>query len=141
MENATKALLIAAAVLIAILLISLGVGVFNSASEQMENADLSEYEIQAFNDKFKKYAGEKVSGSEVNALIDTVFNHNLAQDDATKTVQLDVSGKGGTVKIAKALVTSSTEAPKKVSTGYNYKVVIKYDPTTSLVSTITVTAI
>ena len=45
MENATKALLIAAAVLIAILIISLGIVVYNKASEAVTGAgDLSEYE-------------------------------------------------------------------------------------------------
>jgi type III secretory pathway component EscT len=58
MENATKALLIAAAVLIAVLLISLVMGVLNSGAEQVDNADLSEYEIQQFNDKFNKYVEE-----------------------------------------------------------------------------------
>ena len=44
MENATKALMIAAAVIVAILIISLGIGIFNMASEQVDNAgDLSEY--------------------------------------------------------------------------------------------------
>ena len=70
MENATKALLIAAAVLVAILIISLGIGIFNMASEQVYNAgDLSEYQIQQFNEKFTKYEGENKSGSEVNAML------------------------------------------------------------------------
>ena len=73
MENATKALLIAAAVLIAILLISLGVGVFNKASEQMEDADLSEYNTQKFNEKFTQYAGANVSGADVNGLIESIL--------------------------------------------------------------------
>ena len=52
MENAVKALLIAAAVLIAILIISLGLVVYNKASETANNAgDLSEYEIQQHNER------------------------------------------------------------------------------------------
>ena len=68
MENATKALMIAGAVLIAILIISLGIGIFNSSAEQVENADLTEYQIQTFNDKFRKYEGTSKTGAEVNAL-------------------------------------------------------------------------
>ena len=86
MENATKALLIAAAVLIAILLITFGVGILNTSTEQAGNIDLSEYEIQKFNDKFTKYEGDNVSGSEANALLTTVFNHNLAQETADTKV-------------------------------------------------------
>ena len=40
MENATKALLIAAAVLIAILIISLGLVVYNSSAETVKQANL-----------------------------------------------------------------------------------------------------
>ena len=51
MENATKALLIAAAVLVAILIISLGLVVYNMAAESVNNnSSLSAQEIQAFND-------------------------------------------------------------------------------------------
>ena len=66
MENATKALMIAAAVIVVLLIIGLGIGVFNMASEQVDNAgDLSEYQIEQFNAKFRKYEGTNVSGSDV----------------------------------------------------------------------------
>ena len=40
------------------------------SSEQVDNAgDLSEYQIQRFNEKFYKYVGEDVSAAEVNALV------------------------------------------------------------------------
>ena len=133
MENATKALLIAAAVLVAILIISLGIGIFNMASEQVNNAgDLSEYEIQKFNEKFTKYEGESRSGSDVNALLDTVFNHNNAQEDATTCVS--VTG-AATVDASNTLSTS----PTKVSTGKRYSVSATYSTTTKLITSITVT--
>ena len=119
MENATKALLIAAAVLIAILLISLGVGVFNSASEQMESADLSEYQIQQFNDKFKKYENTSVSGSDVNALLDTVFNHNMAQEEAATRVAIEWGSNANGKPTGWANITTTakpTASYKKVST-------------------------
>ena len=66
MENAVKALLIAAAVLIAILIISLGLVVYNRASETVNSAgDLSEYQIQQFNEKFLKYVKNFLSSSPV----------------------------------------------------------------------------
>lgn len=85
MENAVKALLIAAAVLIAILIISLGLVVYNKASETVNNAgDLSEYEIQQHNEKFTKYQGDNVSGADVNALVTTVYNYNLMNEKASR---------------------------------------------------------
>lgn len=115
MENATKALMIAAAVLVAILVISLGIGIFNNASEQANSGNLDEYEVKAFNDKFLKYAGDGIKGSEVNALINTVFNHNLAQDE--DAYKVSISGEV-TVGI------NDTTAPSKVATGDTYSVEI-----------------
>lgn len=95
MENAVKALLIAAAVLIAILIISLGLGVYNKASETVEGAgDLSEYQIHQFNEKFTKYQGTNVSGSDVNALITTVHNHNLMNELGSRVALTDNTGIG-----------------------------------------------
>ena len=91
MENATKALLIAAAVLVAILIISLGLAVYNKASNATDSADLSSAEIQAQNEKFVKYEGPHKRGSEVNALLETVLNSNLtaSSDGAIVTVTVD----------------------------------------------------
>lgn len=135
MENATKALLIAAAVLVAILIISLGLVVYNMASETVDNAgNLDEYQIQQFNQKFKKYEGTSVSGSDVNALINTVFNHNLAQEDETTRVSVTVDEN----EVIDANDTPTT-SPSKVSTGGRYTVECTYDANTKLITTITIT--
>lgn len=64
MENATKALLIAAAVLVAILIISLGLVVYNMAAETVKgSANLSQQEMQTFNEQFTQYQGDNVRGS------------------------------------------------------------------------------
>lgn len=140
MENATKALLIAAAVLIAILLISLGVGVFNTASEQMSGADLTEYEMQQFNDKFVNYEGTSKTGSEVNALLETVFTHNMAQEDASTRVGITFSGTTGkpTGWTDVATTNKPTASYKKVSTGNSFEVSLSYNTKTGLVNKITI---
>lgn len=95
MENATKALIIAAAVLIAILLITLGVNIFNTASEQASSADLTEYQIMQFNEKFLRYEGKKVSAREVNELVKTAFYHNTTySDDTSMRVRVCYNGGG-----------------------------------------------
>lgn len=135
MENATKALLIAAAVLVAILIISLGLVVYNMASETVDNAgNLDEYQIQQFNEKFKKYEGTSKSGSDVNALINTVFNHNLAQEDETTRVSVTVDEN----EVIDANDTPTT-SPSKVSTGGRYTVECTYDANTKLITSITIT--
>ena len=137
MENATKALLIAAAVLVAILIISLGIGIFNTASEQAESAgNLSEYEIKTFNDKFKKYEGTNRTGSDVNSLLDTVFNHNNSQEDTSTCVQVVVSAVDGHAGVAKS--NTITASPVKVPLGARYNVACEYDANTKLINKITV---
>lgn len=135
MENATKALLIAAAVLIAILIISLGVVVYQKASEAVNGAgDLSEYEIEQFNAKFTKYQGSNVSGSEVNAMVQTVVNHNNAESRAQGNQYVKVTGSVVTVSAG-----AVNTMPTKVPTGNRYSITVKMD-TDGLVNEIVVAA-
>lgn len=137
MENATKALLIAAAVLVAVLIISLGIVVYNKAAEAVDNAgNLNEYQIQQFNEKFTKYQGSNKSGGDVNALLSTVFNHNNAQEDASTRVTVTVDG---TTRIDAATI--STTTPQKVSTGQRYGITCTINPNSKLVSNIAVTTV
>ena len=58
MENASKALIMAGAILIAILIISLGVYVFNNMSSTAKNsANMDKQEISNFNSKITPYLG------------------------------------------------------------------------------------
>lgn len=129
MENATKALLIAAAILVAILIISLALVVYNMASETVNGINLSQAEITQFNDQFQKYEGTSVSGSQVNAMLKTVFNHNLAESNTAKKVS--VSGDA-------TLAADATSCPS-VDTGNRYSVTCVINSSTGLVSSITVT--
>lgn len=130
MENATKALLIAAAVLIAILIISLGIAVYRMAAEAMQDANLNQAEITKFNATFEGYEGEVVSGSRVNALLKTVLTHNLNNKDAGKQV---------TIAGAVTLNPSDKALPdNRADTGKTYKVKCTYGDA-GLITTITVT--
>lgn len=57
MENATKALLIAACVLVGIMVLSLGVSLYSSLSSYVESVqeDIASNEIKQFNEQFIKY--------------------------------------------------------------------------------------
>ena len=59
MENASKALIIAGAILLAILLISLGIMIFNQAQSAIDGSGMSDAELTAFNQKFTKYEGKQ----------------------------------------------------------------------------------
>ena len=77
MENASKALLIAGAILIAILLIAIGMMVFNSANSVIDTAasGMSDNEKTMHNKKFNMYAGTR-TGTEVKELAKLVREHN-----------------------------------------------------------------
>ena len=75
MENASKALIIAGAILLSILIIALGVFVFNQAKSAVGNTGLSDQEVAAFNSKFDSYEGNQ-KGSSVKA----VRNYNKSAE-------------------------------------------------------------
>ena len=79
MENASKALIIAGAILIAILLISVGIMVMNSMNKPIDQA-ASEADAQAvrmFNAKFEPYLGGKQSASTAKSAISTANANNI----------------------------------------------------------------
>ena len=131
MENATKALLIAAAVLVAILIISLGLVVYNMAAEAMGNVNLNEQEIMAHNDQFIRYQGEAQRGSQVNALLQTALNNNLnATDDGERVEVVITDGTGTTTLVS----TNQSSSPSRVDTGATYKVTAIYDSESKLIT-------
>lgn len=150
MENASKALIMAGAVLIAILIISLGIFVFNRASgDAKEQANLDKEEIAAFNSKLTPYLGRQ-SGSQVNALIQYVIsvdNSAVSNEDLVKRISITFPTESGnnTIQVLtdasdKMYVSYGTSNIKKVQTGSTsyYDVNGEYD-SNGLLTTITVT--
>ena len=88
MENASKALIIAGAILLAILLISLGIMVYNQAKGTVNDADLSAEAAQTFNTKFTSYGGTQ-SGTKLNSLLDAVTASN---GTSRKSIKVKVTG-------------------------------------------------
>lgn len=82
MENASKALLIAGSILIVILLIAMGVKVFNSTKGTTDSAKatMDTTTITMFNNKFTQYAGKRQSAAKLRALADIVIAHNAIDE-------------------------------------------------------------
>lgn len=78
MENASKALLIAGAILICILLIAVGMYVYKSAQGTITTAaaQMGQQEKEMYNATISKYIGNSKKGSDVKLLIDTVISNN-----------------------------------------------------------------
>lgn len=147
MENASKALIIAGAILISILLIGVGVMVMNGAQGGIDEAiaSMSEQEKQMFNQKFTQYEGQTVKGANVRALIRNIISSNSTNKDIDgKLVELDIRQAGLTGVTVSKPTTANTQsdamsvASSKINTGATYTVTITYNNATGLVSKVTV---
>ena len=134
MENASKALLIAGAVLIVILLIAFGMSIFNSTtgtSDSLKGA-MSATEIATFNNKFTAYVGAVRSASQAKALANVVIAHNANATDGKK-VTLNVNGTdydtAGTITSAVAALSG------------NVRIEVEDNNDDGLIDTITVTTL
>lgn len=78
MENATKALLIAGSVLIAILLIAMGVKIFSSTSSTVESteATMNATAITSFNAQFTGYLNKSLTASQASTLVQKIIASN-----------------------------------------------------------------
>ena len=90
MENATKALLITAAVLVAIIIISLTLVIVRQGQESVAGADMTEAEVAQFNSKFNTYNGKKVTSTQAESIIKTIFEHNKKEKNSGNRRYIDV---------------------------------------------------
>ena len=138
MENASKALIIAGAILLAILIISLGIMIYQQASGVVNNNSMSEVDISSFNTRFTQYQGDNIRGAQVNALLEQVRQNNVTyQDDSSRQVAIKsaLTGGGATENVLKGDSTYT-----RAGTVTTYKVECAMDQKTGLVDTITITA-
>ena len=101
MENASKALIIAGAILLSILIIAIGIYIFNSAQGTIDSSleSMSSQEVDAFNSQFTSYQGDEQSGSNVKALMTKLAaNYGSYKDEPSKVPSVFV----GTEEKAKA---------------------------------------
>lgn len=135
MENASKALIIAGAILLAILIISLGILIYNQASSVANNNGMSEVDASSFNQKFTQYEGT-VKGSTVRSLLQAVLSSNMQEDNEDRLISVD-----GAVTMNK----DSDSAPtQEINAGKSYSVQCNYSNSGAnkgLVNSITITAI
>lgn len=129
MENASKALIIAGSVLIAILVISLGLLIFKSTSGTTDQTqELGEtLEIQQFNSQFLKYCGDSVKGSQVRILCEVIIAHNANSEDSKKVKIFNTDD-----------VNEISTKRNSIKTNQSYKVTQHINKPTGLIDYITV---
>lgn len=133
MENASKALIIAGAILLSIAIIGIGMAVFNMASQSMSNANMSQQEIDSYNAVFHKYGGVQ-NGSVVRSLLDTVRTHNLTNSGDNSRIIVVVRFKldGGLIQRGDAANDNDASAKRiqeiknGIYNGKKYEVTFRY---------------
>ncbi len=115
MENASKALIIAGAILLSILIISLGIMIYNQAAGVVNNNAMSDAEKTTFNAKFEQYAGTAVKGAQVRSLCQAVITSNSDENNDERQIKLQV--KGNDVKNS---IPSDIKAANTYTVGVGY---------------------
>lgn len=137
MENASKALIIAGAILLSILIIGLGMFIYNQAASSVSDTGLDATAIDSFNAQFRSYEGTSVSGTNVRALLNTIKTHNLANEDTSRRLGVESADVKKTQDdVATADI---TKAYNGIKTGYRYTVVMNYSETSGLINGVTIT--
>jgi hypothetical protein len=121
MENASKALLIAGAILIVILLIAVGMMVYRGAQGSIQKAigSMSSTEKDIHNSQFEPFVGTKVSGSNVRSLLSKMITNN--SDD--NNVQVKLNGIGTDPNAVMGQITTAASATYKVEATYSEGVI------------------
>ena len=122
MENASKALIIAGAILLSILIIALGIYVFNMAKSATNTNSLDELQIQAFNDQWN---GTKATGPNVNVNGQAGFGQKAGGDNIVS----DVSAPNSSLM---------TQLRNGIANTHYYQVTMEPDETTGLIKIITI---
>ena len=125
MENASKALIIAGAILLSILLISLGIIVVNNTRTTIDKANVDQTAAETFNSKFEAYFGTKRTGSEARALMSAVKSTGTATSE--HKVELDAGGKTSITDIEYSKTYKIEESERK--DGYITKIKVTQNET------------
>ena len=128
MENASKALIIAGAILLSILLITLGIMIFSQAQDTIHNSGMTQAEITTFNNQFLKYEG-KQKGSVVKAMINEVIASNADENHQNNgaTVEIEMPGSNSATGSGSQIATSgSTITTKGIETSKTYNISLEY---------------
>ena len=127
MDNASKALIIAGAILLSLLIISLGIMVYNNAKNTVGSANLSKQEIQTFNSQFENYEGSNKTASEIRTMYQAVIASNASETKSGTSRKVSITGSDtaacGTPNTT--LQTAPTSTPT-VSNANTYTVKLGY---------------
>lgn len=126
MENASKALIIAGAILLSILLIAVGMFIFQQAQGQINKAGnrLDQSAIETHNKQFSQYEGMQ-TGTQVKSLIQTIIANNRRVKEEDDGVQKEVKIQGTSAdlngKTTESSISAAVKSTKKYRIELNYE--------------------
>ena len=133
MENASKALIIAGAILLSIAIIGVGMFVYNSVSSTITDAaDMTQQEIDTYNQDFEIYEGVR-SGAQAKQLCDAIRSHNTnnTQDPSLQIILVNgeaTDGEGPSALGEAGTTTAEINTIKNsILSGRQYTVTLGYD--------------
>lgn len=142
MENASKALIIAGSIILAVLIIILGMYFYNQASGIGKSINMTEYEIQAYNSKFINYEG-KASGTKARELCDVMKQHNIANSTnkgngvfVFYNAQIENTSNFTAVIADSSINTQIDYVKSLLKTGKFYEIILIYDNSKGIVSAV-----
>ena len=141
MENASKALIIAGAILISILIIAIGMYIYTNSESSIRNAtsQMSTQEKSAFNQTWYTYEGSQL-GSNCRALIAQIISSNSTNvNEASKLISLKVDGETVTPEINNIQSEAMTDLRNTIDLRHTYTVTTNQNEETGLVDEIVIT--
>ena len=124
MDNASKALIMAGAILIAVALVGMGVYLVSIISNPADSAVtlIDTNDIMTKNQQIEMYCGKSIKGSEVQTLLKLVSNMN-----AQKYFPNDITPSGDTVDTIKSDSKFTQTDVKEITASARYDVTPYYD--------------
>ena len=150
MENASKALIIAGAILLSILIIAIGMYIYTSSHNSISEAgsQISEQEKTSFNQQWNTYEGAQ-GGNNIKALLQKVIgNCNTNAQEEQRLVDV-VCSRAKSTGLGHAIINVRVDNIEDsiqyltwlrnlIEVRHTYYVQLEYDPQTSLVSKIVI---
>lgn len=146
MENASKALIIAGAILLSILIIAIGMYIYNSSTNSIYSAadQISSQEQQSFNSQWESYEQNQPGSSVKNMISKLISNAQVNAEEKTKLPDLIYTASNGGSEVDVISNVGGTNvkgfniARSNIETKHNYYVELHYASDTGLVDKIAV---
>ena len=143
MENASKALIIAGAILLAILIIGLGMFIYNQAADTLDGAQLDGQKVDSYNREFLQYEGTK-QGSQVKTLLNNIKAHNRNAEDARQVIIATEEEYESNAKVSAPSEESKEDVDDgisgiKILSAKTYNITFAYDPDSGYVTAVGIT--